>query len=227
MPASVDEAVGLARENSPRVKEAQADVDAAHGMVESVKGDLFPRIGVDAYGRIGDDLDDYRGTLRDVQARVFLRWNIFDGGINKAKTQEMVRRASESRYKLVDVTREAEEDVRNAWSTMQTQGRVTNELTTQIRISDDLLLSYRSQFNVGRRSLLDVLDAQNARYHTQVNLETARFSEMFARYQTLASANRFLTSLNIAPGAGAGSNEREEHNYGPSKPAELQYRTLP
>ena len=85
MPASVDEAVGLARENNPRVKEAQADVDAAHGLVESAKGDLYPRIGVDAYGRIGDDLDDYRGTLRDVQARVFLRWNIFDGGINKAR----------------------------------------------------------------------------------------------------------------------------------------------
>jgi adhesin transport system outer membrane protein len=227
VPASIDEAVGLARENNPRVKEAQADVDAAHGMVESAKGDLYPRIGVDAAGRIGDDLDDYRGTMRDVQARVFLRWNIFDGGINKAKTQEMVRRASESRYRLVDVTREAEEDVRNAWSTMQTEGRVTTELTTQSRISDDLLLSYRSQFNVGRRSLLDVLDAQNARYSVQVNLETARFSEMFARYQTLASANRFLSALSIAPGAGAGEHEREEHHYGPSKPAELQYRTLP
>lgn len=227
MPVSIDEAVGLARENNPRVKEAQADVDAAHGMVEAAKGDLYPRIGVDAYGRTGDDLDDYRGTLRDVQARVFLRWNIFDGGINRAKTQEMVRRASESRYKMIDVTREAEEDVRNAWSTMQTQGRVSEELEKQSQISDDLLVSYRSQFNVGRRSLLDVLDAQNARYSVQVNLETARFSEMFARYQTLASTNRFLSSLSIAPGAGAGENEREEHNFGPSKPAERNYRTLP
>lgn len=227
MPTSLDQAVGFAREDNPRVKEAQADVDASHAMVQAAKGDHYPRIGVDAYGRIGDDLDDYRGTVRDVQARVFLRWNIFDGGINRAKTQEMIRRESESRYKLFDVTREAEQDVRNAWTTMQTQGRLTQELATQSQISDDLLLSYRSQFNVGRRSLLDVLDAQNARYNVQVNLETARFSEMFARYQTLASTNRFLTSLNVAPGAGAGENEREEFKFGPSMPSERHRRTLP
>ena len=72
-----------------------------------------------------------------------------------------------------------------------------------------------------------MLDSQNARYNTQVRLETARFSAMFARYQTLAATNRFLSAMNIAPGAGAGEKERERFNYGPPKPAELEYRTLP
>ena len=227
LPASIDEAVGLARTDNPRVREADADVDAAHGLADSAKGDLFPRIGVDVVGRIGEDIDGFRGTTRDVQGRVFMRWNIFDGGINRAKYQEMVRRASEARYRLYQVTREAEEDVRTAWSNMRTQGRVINDLSTQSRVSDDLLLSYRSQFNVGRRSLLDVLDAQNTRYNVQVRLETARFSEVFARYQALAAVNKFLDGVNVTPGAGSGMNERERFNYGPPAPAELQYRTLP
>lgn len=227
MPATIDEAVGLARTNNPRVKEAEADVDAAHGLASSAKGDLYPRIGVGVLGRIGEDIDGFRGTTRDVQGQVFLRWNIFDGGINRNKYQEMVRRASEARYRLYDVTREAEADVRNAWTTLNTQTRVSDQLATQSRVSDDLLLSYRSQFNVGRRSLLDVLDAQNTRYNVQVRLETARFSQMFARYQTLAATNRFLSALSIAPAAGAGETEREKFNYGPPKPAELEYRRLP
>ena len=61
----------------------------------------------------------------------------------------------------------------------------------------------------------------------QVRLETARFSRMFARYQTLAATNRFLTAMNVAPGAGAGETERHRFNYGPSAPAELQRRTEP
>lgn len=227
MPASPDEAVGLARTDNPRVRESQADVDAAHALASSAKGDLFPRIGVDVVGRAGDDIDGTRGTTKDIQGRVFLRWNIFDGGINRAKYQEMVRRASEARYKLYQVTREAEEDVRTAWAAVRTQGRVVQDLATQSRVSDDLLLSYRSQFNVGRRSLLDVLDAQNTRYNVQVRLETARFSEVFARYQTLASVNRFLTGMSVAPGAGAGKTERDRFDYGPPAPAELQYRRLP
>lgn len=226
LPGSVDEAVGLSRTNNPRVREAEADVDAAHALADSAKGDLFPRIGVEGVARAGDDVDGFRGKTTDLQARVFLRWNLFDGGINQAKYQEMIRRASEARYRLFQVTREAEEDVRTAWSTLRTQGKVTDELARQSQVSDDLLLSYRNQFNVGRRSLLDVLDAQNTRYNVQVRLETARFSQMFARYQTLASTNRLLTALNVAPGAGAGQDDRGRFNYGPPKPAEVQYRTM-
>lgn len=227
MPGSVAEAVGLARTQNPRVREAEADVDASHAQADSVKAEQLPRIGVDVTGRIGHDIDGIDGATRDVQARAYLRWNIFDGGINRANYQEMVRRASESRYRLYTVVRQSEEDVRTAWSKLDSQNRITTDLEAQSRVSDDLLLSYRSQFNVGRRSLLDVLDAQNARYNTQVRLETSRFSAVFARYQTLAATNRFLSAMNIAPGAGAGEKERERFNYGPPKPAELEYRTLP
>ena len=227
MPASVEEAVGLARTNNPLVREAEADVDAAHGMADSAKGDFYPRVGIAVNGRYGEDIDGFRGTTKDVQAQVFLRWNVFDGGINRAKYQEMVRRASQARYRLYDVNRLAEEDVRKAWTSLQTQTIVSGQLERQSQVSDDLLLSYRSQFNVGRRSLLDVLDAQNTRYNVQVRLETARFSQIFARYQTLAATNRFLTALQIAPGAGAGMTERDRYHYGPPKPAELEYRTIP
>ena len=227
MPGSVTEAIGLARTANPRVREAEADVDAAHALADSTQANQLPKIGFDVVGRIGDDIDAVRGETRDVQARVFLRWNVFDGGINRANYQEMVRRASEQRYRLYTIVREAEEDVRTAWTKLDSQSRIANELEVQSRVSDDLLLSYRSQFNVGRRSLLDVLDAQNSRYNTQVRLETARFSAMFARYQTLASTNRFLSAMNVAPGAGAGQTERERFNYGPPKPAEVEYRTPP
>lgn len=227
MAPSVDDAIGLARIEHPLVREAVADVDAANAAADSAEGDLYPTIGVEVRGRIGDDIDGFRGETNDVQARAVLRWNIWDGGINRAKLQEMIHRASQSRYRLHQLQREAEEDVRTAWSTLQTQGNVVNALTRQSQVSDDLLLSYRSQFNVGRRSLLDVLDAQNTRYNTQVRLETARFSQLFAQYQALAATNRFLTALNVAPGTGAGETEREQFDYGPSDPAELQRRVYP
>lgn len=227
LPGSVDEAVGLTRTNNPLVKEASADVDAAEAHASSVRADGYPRIGVDANAREGKDIDGFRGETTDFQGRVFMRWNIFNGGISRANYQEMVRRASEARYKLYQVTREAEEDVRIAWSTLRTQQKVGDQLAKESQVSDDLLLSYRSQFNVGRRSLLDVLDAQNSRYSVQTRLETARFSAIFARYQILASTNRFLTGLDVAPGAGAGEKERDRFKYGPPAPAETQYRTTP
>ena len=224
LPGNIDAAVGLARLNNPLVNEAQADVDATHGMVRSAKGDLFPTIGVEVVGRVGEDIDGFQGETNDMQARAYLRWNVFDGGINRAKHQEMVRRASQARYRLHSVQRIAEEDIRNAYLAIEAQDNISSQLQRQSQVSDDLLLSYRSQFGVGRRSLLDVLDAQNTRYNTQVRLETARFSKQFAEYQALAATNLLLEALQVAPGEGAGQNERDEYSYGPPPPAELQYR---
>ncbi len=227
LPASEEEAIGLARIRNPLVMEAQADVDAANAMVTSAEGELYPRVGVDVRGRIGEDIDGFRGETNDVQARVYLRWNIFNGGIYRSQIQEMVRRASEARYRLHDRVRQAEEDVSNAWTALETQGRVGEALERQSAVSDDLLLSYRSQFNIGRRSLLDVLDAQNTRFNTQVRRETSRFSELFAQYQVLAATNQLLGSLGLEPGAGANMQERSRFDYGPSEPAELHRRRYP
>lgn len=224
---TLGEAVAEARQNNPKVKEAQADVDAAHAMVEKANGDLYPTIGVDARGRVGEDIDGFNGKTNDVQARVVFKWNIFDGGINRAKYQEMVRRSSEARFRLHELGRYAEEDVRRAWNSMSTQRKVAQELDTQSKVSDDLLLSYREQFNVGRRSLLDVLDAQNTRYNVQVRLETAKFAEQFAEYQVLAATNKLLPSMNLATPTGATSDARSRFDYGPPPPAELQRRRYP
>ncbi len=227
LPDTQEAAIGMARTVNPLVREAQADVDAANAMVMSARGELAPEIGVDLTGRIGEDIDGFQGETNDVQGRVYVRWQLFDGGRRAAQVQEMVRRASEARYVLHDRVREAEEDVANAWTAMTAQRSIGTSLERQSQVSDDLLISYRSQFNIGRRSLLDVLDAQNTRFNTQVRRETSRFSEMFAQYQVLAATNQFLDALSLAPGAGSGMMERERFDYGPSVPAELQRRRYP
>lgn len=227
LPPSEEAAIGLARTANPLVREAQADVDAANAMVMAARGELAPKIGVDLVGRIGEDIDGFRGETNDLQGRVYIRWQLFDGGRRAAQVQEMIRRASEARYRLHDRVREAEEDVSNAWTGMTTQRSIGQTLERQSQVSDDLLLSYRSQFNIGRRSLLDVLDAQNTRFNTQVRRETSRFSEVFAQYQVLAATNQFLDAINLAPAAGAGMMERERFDYGPPVPAETQRRRDP
>jgi outer membrane protein, adhesin transport system len=224
---TVNDAIAQARQDNPKVLEAMADVDAAHAMIEKANGDLHPTIGLEGRARIGDDIDGFRGQTNDLQARVVLRWNIFDGGINRAKVQEMTRRASESRFRLHELVRYAEEDVRRAWNSMSTQDKVGGELEVQSRVSDDLLLSYREQFNVGRRSLLDVLDAQNTRYNVQVRLETSRFAEQFAEYQVLAATNNLLDSMSLAAPSAANAYAREKYEYGPSDPAETNRRRYP
>ena len=220
-------AIGLARTKHPKIREAMADVDAANALVEKEHGDLFPTVGLELTGRYGHDIDAFHGETNDLQGRVMMRWDIFDGGINRAKYQEMIRRASESRFRLHQITREAESDVRHAWNSRQTQTALERDLHEQSNITDALLVSYQEQFRVGRRSLLDVLDAQNTRFNTHVRAETAYFSKIFAGYQILTATNAMLDAFGLAPPEAGESYAREADGYGPPVPAELQYRRKP
>jgi adhesin transport system outer membrane protein len=110
---------------------------------------------------------------------------------------------------------------------LQNQSRLVGELETQGRVSDDLLLSYREQFNVGRRSLLDVLDTQNTRYNIQVATETARMSRLYAQYRVLAATNRLISALNVSLPADAVSAQRQKYRVNPIPPSERQENSMP
>jgi outer membrane protein, adhesin transport system len=218
IPATLEEALGRAREQNPRVREAQADLDAAHAMVKKAKAEIAPTLSLEGNARIGDDVDGFRGETNDLQGGLVMRWDVFNGGIKQAKVQEMYRREKESRFRVEQMVREAEEDIRIAWNDWDSQGKLVKELDQQSKISDELLRSYRAQFNVGRRSLLDVLDAQNTRYNVQVRAETARFAQFFAEFKVLAAQNYLLQAMQVEPPKAAAATARARFRVAPTPP---------
>jgi adhesin transport system outer membrane protein len=224
VPATLNDAIALARENNPTVQIAMADVDAAHAVVRKSRSDLGPKVALEARARSGEDVDGFAGTTNDVLARVVVRWSLYSGGINSNNVQEQIRRASEERYKLHQVTRQAEEDVRTAWNRREQQAALVQELQSQTQAADQLLGSYGEQFRVGRRSLLDLLDTQNTRYNSQALLETARFAEIFARYKLLASTGQLLDTFGIQRPHDAKADSRTRFKVPQTPPAEVMER---
>ncbi len=226
-PATLEEAEALARQHNPRVQEAIADLATAREDIRAARADLGPRVNLEGRARAGHDIDGFSGRTTDLTGNVVLRWDLYNGGIKEANVREQRNRADEVHARLFERTRRAEEDVRTAWSRFQNQNRLLTELETQQRIADDLLLSYREQFNIGRRSLLDVLDAQNTRNNVQAQTETARLSKLYAQYRVLASANRLIECLGVAMPAAAYSDERTRFRVNPIPPADLDENSYP
>ena len=227
LPASLAEAEALARQSNPRVQESIADLAAARETVREARADIGPRLNLEGRARAGRDIDGFAGRTTDLQANAVLRWDLYNGGIKEANVREQMGRADQAHGMVFQRTREAEEASRNAWSRLQNQRRLAGELESQGKISDDLLLSYREQFNIGRRSLLDVLDAQNTRYNVQAQTETARLAALYAQYRLLASVNRLTEALGVSIPTAAYSNYRERYRVNPIPPAELQENAVP
>jgi adhesin transport system outer membrane protein len=227
VPATLDDAVSQARTHNPRVRFAMADVDAATANVKEAQSALWPKVTLEASARGGRDVDGFEGRTTDAQARVVMRWNIYSGGVTQANIQEQIRRDSEQLFILHEVVREVNDDVQEAWNRRDQQQALLAQLEKQSKISDDLVNSYREQFKVGRRSLLDLLDSQNSRYNTKAQAETARFAELFAEYKILAATGELLDALGIPHPADTNADARKTYRVPEAPPSELQERHEP
>jgi adhesin transport system outer membrane protein len=227
MPPSLEEAEELARTNAPLVHEAIADLNTAREDIRAAKAKIGPRLNLEGRARAGHDIDGFAGRTTDLQALAVLRWDLYNGGIKEANYREQLNRADEVHSRLFERQRAAEEDVRNAWSRLQNQTALVSELETQSKITDDVLLSYREQFNIGRRSLLDVLDAQNTRYNVQAQTETARLAKLYAQYRVLAAENRLIECLQVSIPVAATADQSGKYNVRPVTPGDLQENSYP
>jgi adhesin transport system outer membrane protein len=227
MPPSLEEAEQVARVNNPRVQEAIADLNTAREDIRAAKAKIGPRLNLEGRARAGHDIDGFAGRTTDLQALAVLRWDLYNGGIKEANYREQLHRADEVHGRLFERQRQAEEDVRNSWSRLQNQTALVSELETQSKITDDVLLSYREQFNIGRRSLLDVLDAQNTRYNVQAQTETARLAKLYAQYRVLAAENRLIECLGVQVPVAATADQRARYHVRPVSAADLQENSYP
>jgi adhesin transport system outer membrane protein len=227
MPASLEDAEAIARGDNPRVREAVADLATSREEIRAARAELGPKFSIEGRARAGHDIDGFEGRTTDLQALGVLRWTLYNGGIKEANVREQQERSNEVHGRLFEQSRAAEEDVRTAWSRLQNQTALATELETQGRISDDLLLSYREQFNIGRRSLLDVLDAQNGRYVVQQQTETARLARVYAQYRVLAAENRLIECLAVPLPAAARQTEMARYHVNPVLPGDLMETSMP
>ena len=209
LPDSHDEAIGTARLNNAQILLAGADIDAASALVDQAKSGLGPKLQLETRAATGFDINGADGWTSDLSARLTLRWTIFDGGIKSAEVQENLRRESEAMLALDQTFREVEEAVRTSWLRLRTQSELLSLYQEQLASSADLISSYREQFKVGDRSLLDVLDAQNTRYNVLVISETARYSVYFAEYRLMAASGLLLRFWQLAPPAQSDAYARD------------------
>jgi adhesin transport system outer membrane protein len=227
LPGSLDEGIGVARQNNPLIQIAEAEVDAAYGVRKQANAELYPKLFLELQGRYGDDLDGVFGRETDLRAELVVRWNLYRGGIDIAAKQAALRRIDEARALLDRAYRDVEETMRLAWNRRTLEATRLAELQSSLAQLNLLVESYQEQFKIGERTLLDLLNTQNNRFNTEVAVETARFAVLFADYGVLAAAGILLPSLQLAPPSQAAAYARDALRVPLTPEGETQKRFSP
>ncbi|MCB1971138.1 MAG: TolC family outer membrane protein [Geminicoccaceae bacterium] len=198
IPPTQEDAASVASVNSPTVMIAAADVDVAAAELRASRSGFYPRFDLELGTTAGENLDGTKGGNVDASALVVMRYNIFRGGGDMALEREAFHRANEARSRLQRARRGAEEEARMSYNALETARARTVALTNQTEAQRRTRDAYASQFEIGQRDLLDVLDAENELFLDRVSLVTAQYTEEFAVYRVLAVVGELLNTFDIA-----------------------------
>ena len=130
---------------------------------------------------------------------LWLKWNAFRGGFDYYRLQETGVQINEATEIARNTNRQVEAAVRLAYNAFATARDRLPSLERYVRSSDTTRGAYASQFDIGQRTLLDLLDSENEYFSARSTYTNGKFIEMVARYRILNAMGLLLSTLDVAP----------------------------
>ena len=199
VPVSIEEAVEAALAGQPTLKSAEADVEAAQAQYQAARSTLYPQFNLEAGQNWNNNIDGQRGDNDDRSVMLRMRYLLFTSGREQARrgqTADLVNEAKEVRN---NTRRQVIESIRLSWNQYEAQSRQVQYLQQYVDWTRRTLEAYHKQFNIGKRSLLDLLDSENELFDASRSYVNTRYDSLFARYRIQVGMGRLLESLDVTP----------------------------
>ncbi|MCP4992456.1 MAG: TolC family outer membrane protein [Gammaproteobacteria bacterium] len=194
-PQSLNDALDEAVASHPTLKSANADIGAALAQQEAAKHNYYPKFNLEVGGTYGDDQDGLDGRDSDMSAMLRMRYNLFAGGRDQARTKQTAHLVNEAKEVRNKTYRQVVESMRLAWAAYQTaQDQVAfyqQYVDASVRTRD----AYVRQFGIGKRTLLDLLDTENELFSAKRKHLNSNYDYLFAKYRILVALGRLTHYL--------------------------------
>lgn len=199
VPAAYEEVLESALESSPAMKAAESDVEAAKAALKGSKASFYPRLDLEISAARNENLNGVEGANNEALALARLSYDLYTGGADTARKRQEIERFAASRYELENARREVTESLKQFWNAYKYAKKRLAALQQHVTSSVQTRDAYQKQFDLGQRSLLDLLDSEVEHFNASVSLINEKYTHIFAAYGIFASmgalSERFTTQL--------------------------------
>ncbi|WKB53546.1 TolC family outer membrane protein [Eleftheria terrae] len=209
LPLTAPAAIEAAVTRSGAVTAAIENLRAVRAQAEGRKAAYQPRVEARLRSGVGHNYESVRDQRHDTVAEVVLNWNLYNGGSDDARARQLADLVNQA----ADLRDKACRDLRQ---TVAIAFNDTQKLRDQLRYLDANQLAiekardaYRKQFDIGQRSLLDLLNAENELYTARRSYANAEYDLGIAYARVHAGTSTLLSTLGLAPAESAGSDAEQ------------------
>ena len=177
--------IHIAQEYSPTLRIERSNIKTIESRYEKEKGNFYPRVDLELSGNWNEDIDGIEGKDQSYKAMLKLNYNLYNGGIDEAIRIKNMQLITSEQELLNEQERAVIEKLKLAYMTehiLNSQIRCLKIHTKQTRMTAD---AYAQEYQLGRRTLLDLLNTELEYNSAQQSLENAIHDRLYARYRVL------------------------------------------
>jgi adhesin transport system outer membrane protein len=161
LPQSPKTALDVLHQRNPTLHAAIENIEAAQHDIAAKRAAYSPRVDLRARTETTSKYQGVSGDRDHNVAEVVVSWNLFNGGSDRARERQFMER----KHMAVEMREKACRDTRQtlliAYNDVLRLKEQASYLATQVALLEKTRNAYRDQFNVGQRTLLDLLDTEN------------------------------------------------------------------
>ncbi|MFZ5482889.1 MAG: TolC family outer membrane protein [Pseudomonadota bacterium] len=195
IPSGADQALRLAYTQHPALAAAQENIVAAQSDAKTRNAAFLPRVDLRARQDFGNDLDGVDGSHKLTNIELLLNYNLYNGGADKAAERQFWEQVNVAK----DMRDKACRDIRQ---TLYIAYNDVNRLRDQLTYLEQHQLSiekardaYRKQFDIGQRTLLDLLDTENELFEAKRAYQRAYYDHLYAMGRTQAGMGNLVGAM--------------------------------
>jgi len=197
LPPSVEDAENRALDSHPTLKSANADLDARKKQHEVASSPFWPRVDIEVDQTWEDEVDAVEERQQSTIAMLRLRYNLFNGFSDDARKVETKQLVGEAREIKNNTARQVVESVRLSWMAYQSVLDRREYLEQHVISSKATAESYNKQFDLGKRTLLDVLDTEAEVIEAERDMINVVYDGLYSQYRVLNGMGGLVHSLGL------------------------------
>jgi adhesin transport system outer membrane protein len=195
--ANVD-TINQALAKHPSISAAIENLRAAQAQAQGAESRYQPTVEARVRTGVGKNFDGVQDQKRDSSAEILLNWNLFNGGSDKARVRQyadLLNQAADQRDRACRDVRQTVAIAHNDIRKLQDQLVALDRNVLAIEKARD---AYRQQFDIGQRSLLDLLNAENELYTAKRSYANAESDLQLAYARTQAARHSLTSTLGLS-----------------------------
>jgi len=193
IPSNLQQIIEMAVLKNYEIQEQIERIKAQREKIAQADAKFLPNLSLELKALTDSDLSlNEEGIENQAYGRINLAWNIYNGGGDHVVSKQEELFLAEQKERLDAITNKVVESVKVTYQRFLKNKQRIDVLKNYVTANENIVEVYKSEFESGTRTFVDILDAQTVLYEAKKSLLNREY-ELYSNYYTILNTLAVLT----------------------------------